>query len=64
MHPGNPLAALEIAGRLEAMGVTIRSAELLEVADTLRTFEAGGGNRAMRRRFKRSFRRRGRGYTR
>lgn len=58
----NPLAAIEIAGRLEQMGITIRSAELLDTAETLRSFNANG-NRDLRRRLKRVQRRRGKGWT-
>lgn len=58
----NQLAAIEIAQRLEAMGVTVRSVELLDDAENLRRFGTHG-NRDLRRRLKRSQRRRGRGVT-
>lgn len=54
------LEALERAGRLAELGVVIRSAELTEHAKSLKTFNAAGGNRAMRRAAKRAARRRGR----
>jgi hypothetical protein len=45
--------AIETAGRLQAMGVEIRSAELTAKAKAAQEFAARGGNRQMRRAAKR-----------
>lgn len=57
---------LERASRLEEMGISIRSAELVEQAKTIReraerarAFVSRGGNRAMRRAAARARRKRG-----
>ena len=52
--------ALKTAARLEALGITVRSSELLETAQRHQAFVAAGGNRAMRRAAKRAQRKRGR----
>lgn len=41
--------ALATAARLEAMGVEVRSAELVEAVEERRAFVLRGGNRATRR---------------
>lgn len=56
-------AALEMADRLQAMGVEVRSAELRESSVRLRHF-AENGNRDLRRRRDRAGRKRGKGVTR
>lgn len=48
-----------IAARLEAMGVQVRSVELRERNETVKSFVENGGNRAMRRAAKRGQRKRG-----
>lgn len=48
-----------IAARLEAMGVHVRSVELRERNETVKSFVENGGNRAMRRAAKRGQRKRG-----
>lgn len=54
----NDQEAIEIAVRLQAIGVEVRSAELRETAEKQRAFVEAGGNRAMRRQAKRAKRRR------
>lgn len=54
------LDAIQRAARLEALGITIRSAELREEAKRHREFVESGGNRAMRRAAARAQRRKGR----
>jgi hypothetical protein len=55
--------ALEIAGRLESLGVVVKSPELLEAQQSLEKF-AKNGNRGLRRDRERAARKRGRGVTR
>jgi hypothetical protein len=42
-------AQLEVAARLEAHGIVVRSPELAARAELHRSFVVNGGNRAMRR---------------
>lgn len=56
----NNLDALQVAARLQTLGVDVRSVELKETVDQHVVFRASGGNRAMRRAAARSTRRRGR----
>lgn len=55
----NELDVLRQAGRLEQMGLVIRSAELRERAAEIKSFYERGGNRAMRRAADRAKRKRG-----
>lgn len=50
---------LAAAARLEAMGITVRSAEIRDFAAEQRAFVERGGNRAMRRAAARARRRKG-----
>jgi hypothetical protein len=52
--------ALQLAGRLQALGIAIRSAELSQKARATNEFVQRGGNRAMRRARKRAMKKRGR----
>lgn len=56
----NDLDALQAAARLQEMGFSVRSPELLEKAQAINTFRERGGNRAMRRAAKRANRKRSR----
>lgn len=53
-------AAIEVAARLEALGVHVRSVELVGEAKRIAEFRERGGNRAMRRATARAERRKGR----
>jgi hypothetical protein len=53
----NDLDKLQAAGRLEQLGITVRSAELAETAKKMRDFNETG-NRALRRAKARAERRR------
>lgn len=59
----NDLKALEMADRLQTLGIEVRSAELRETSKRFRAF-AENGNRELRRRKTRAQRKRGRGVTR
>lgn len=55
----NDLVAIETAGRLQELGIFVRSAEIREKAEAINQFYEKGGNRAMRRAAKRAQKKRG-----